>query len=218
LASGTVHDFNNLLSVMIGLAGLVQTSFPPDHPAQQDLSRLMEAGEQASHLAGQMLTFSKQKQPIPHGVDLNTIVIHSLKLLKGSMPAEVHLEHHLEGDVLLVHADETQLKQVVMNLCLNSRDAMEKGGTLTVITEKIKDNASPMNGWVKLAVQDTGHGIDKAIVDRVFEPFFSTKERGTGLGLAVVRQIVESLGGRIEMVSKPNEGTRMEVFLQSYVE
>jgi signal transduction histidine kinase len=121
-----------------------------------------------------------------------------------------------------VHADETQLKLVVMNLCLNSRDAMDKGGKLTVATEKIRDHTGQDGAygdtWVKLSVQDTGHGIDAAIQSRIFEPFFSTKERGTGLGLAVVRQIIESLGGRIEMTSHPNEGTRMEVFLQGFAE
>jgi signal transduction histidine kinase/integral membrane sensor domain MASE1 len=212
LASGTVHDFNNFLTVMIGLASLVQTALPIDHPAQQDLQRLLEAGEQASHLAGQMLAFSKQKKIELHAVDLNTIVIHSLKLLKGTLPALIQVEHQLEGDVLLVHADETQLKQVVMNLCLNAREAMDKDGTLTVRTEKAPD------GYVKLVVQDTGHGMDPETQSHIFEPFFSTKERGTGLGLAVVRQIVEALGGRIEVASKPNEGTRMTVILKSYTE
>src|SRR5262249_35708581 len=105
----------------------------------------------------------------------------------GTMPAAIHTKQILDGDVLLVHADETQLKQVVMNLCLNARDAMEQGGTLTVTTEKIKDASSIYSGMVKLAVQDTGHGIDPAIRERIFDPFFSTKERGSGLGLAVVR-------------------------------
>jgi PAS domain S-box-containing protein len=216
LASGTVHDFNNLLTVMIGLAELARTRVPSDHAAVQDLQRLMEAGEQAAHLAGQMLAFSKQRKPVPHAVDLNTIVIHSLKLLKGTMPPEIQVEHRQGGEGLLVYGDETQLKQVVMNLCLNAREAMEKGGTLTVSTEKIKDASPSGQGWVKLIIDDTGHGIDPAIQARIFEPFFSTKERGTGLGLAVVRQIVESLGGRIEVTSRPNEGTRMEVVLQSY--
>jgi signal transduction histidine kinase/integral membrane sensor domain MASE1 len=226
LAGGTVHDFNNLLTVMIGLAGLAQTRLPGDHPAQQDLLRLMEAGEQAGHLAGQMLAFSKQRKPASHGdlrigVDLNTVVIHSLKLLKGSMPVNILVEQRLEAGTLMVHADETQLKQVVMNLCLNAREAMEQGGTLTVCTEKVKDDRANERsggeaaaGWVKLVVQDTGHGIDPAIQEHVFEPFFSTKEHGTGLGLAVVRQIVEGAGGRIQISSTQGAGTRMEVWLR----
>ncbi len=212
LAGGTVHDFNNLLTVMIGLAGLVQTSLPEDHPAQHDLARLMDAGEQAGHLAGQMLAFGKQKQAVAQAVDLNTIVVHSLKLLRGALPATINVVHQLAGEVLTVHADETQLKQVIMNLCLNSRDAMETGGTLTIGTEKLE------NGWVKLTVADTGHGMVPAVRARIFEPFFSTKERGTGLGLAVVRQIVLGLGGRIEVNSVPGKETRIDVFLKSYTD
>lgn len=211
LASGTVHDFNNLLTAMMGLAGLVQSMLPDSHPAQHDLARLLDAGEQASHLAGQMLAFSKQKKPVLHGVDLNTVVVHSLKLLKGTLAHDIHVEHRLEGDVLLVHGDETQLKQVAMNLCLNARDAMTRGGNLTVTT------ARDGTGWVRLSVEDTGHGMDEAIQQRMFEPFFSTKEHGTGLGLAVVRQIVEGLGGRLEVFSKPDVGTRMDVYLRAHL-
>lgn len=219
LASGTVHDFNNLLTIMLGLAGLVQASLPSEHAAQQDLTRLMEAGEQAAHLAGQLLAFSKQNKLTPHAVDVNTVVVHSLKLLKGAMPANVMVEYDLEGDVLHVRADDNQLKQVVMNLCLNAREAMEKdGGRLTVSTAKIKDKASPWYGWVQLSIEDTGHGIEQALQERIFEPFFSTKEHGTGLGLAVVRQIVETLGGRIKITSTPAQGTRMDVLLPSCAE
>jgi signal transduction histidine kinase/integral membrane sensor domain MASE1 len=216
LAGGTVHDFNNLLTVMIGLAGLVQTTLPADHPAVQDLQRLMEAGEQASHLAGQLLAFSKQSKPVQRPVDLNGSVARTLKLLKGALPPNIQVEHDRPSDVLIVRADETQLQQIVMNLCLNARDAMPQGGTLTVRTAKINNSAAPTHGWIKLAVQDTGHGIDPAARQRIFEPFFSTKERGTGLGLAVVRQIVDSLGGRIEIFSDPGAGTRMEVSLPSH--
>lgn len=218
LASGTIHDFNNLLTVMVGLAGLVQAGLPPDHVAQGDLDRLMEAGEQASHLAGQLLTFSKQGRPVPHGVDINTVVVHSLKLLKGSLPTSIEVEHQLAGDVLLVQGDENQLKQVVMNLCLNSRDAMSQGGKLTVATEMVDrppPSVAAANGhpWIRLSVQDTGAGMEDTLQKHIFEPFFSTKQRGTGLGLVVVRQIVESFGGRIQVWSKPGEGTRMDVWL-----
>ena len=159
-----------------------------------------------------MLAFGKHKKTELHKVDVNTIVTQSLKLLKGTLPANIHVQHKLEGDILLVHADEAQLKQVVMDLCLNARDAMKQGGTLTVSTEKSK------GGWVKLTVQDDGQGIDPTIRDRIFDPFFSTKEHGTGLGLAAVRRIVERFGGRIEVHSKPKEGTRMEVVLKGSVE
>ena len=216
LAGGTVHDFNNFLTVMIGLAGLVQRGLPADHPALPDLARLVEAGEQAAHLAGQLLAFSKQKKPTIHGVDLNTIIVHTSKLIKGSLPPGIQVEHQLQGDVLLVNGDETQLKQVVMNLCLNARDAMDKGGTITVGTAAAAGQSATGKRLVKLTVADTGHGIPPEMQERIFEPFFSTKEHGTGLGLAVVRQIVEGLGGRITVTSQPGNGTCMEVLLPAY--
>lgn len=175
--------------------------------------RLIEAGEQAAHLAGQLLAFSKQKKSVLHRVDLNTIVVHTLKLMKGSLPPEIQVEHRLEGDVLLVNGDDTQLKQVVMNLCLNARDAMDKGGTLTVSTATLANKEATGKRFIKLTVRDTGHGIPPEVQERIFEPFFSTKEHGTGLGLAVVRQIVESMGGRIMVNSQAGVGTCMEVIL-----
>jgi signal transduction histidine kinase len=212
---------------MIGLAGLIEHALPGDHPARADLDRLMEAGEQASHLAGQLLAFSKQAPKKPQAVDVNTAVVHSLKLLKGAFDPDIQIEHRLAGDSLMVQADEMQLKQVVMNLCLNAREAMGQGGKLTVTTERLsghaednhdEDSHDENNGqqWVRLSVQDTGHGIDEDIQARIFEPFFSTKDRGTGLGLAVVRRIVESFGGRIQVYSKPQQGTRMDVWLKRF--
>jgi signal transduction histidine kinase/integral membrane sensor domain MASE1 len=217
LASGAIHDFNNLLTVILGLAGLARGRLPADHPADQDLQRLLEAGDQASQLAAQMLAFSKQTsqqtRPAPRVIDLNALVTHALKLLKGTLPSTIEVTTHLSEGALLVEGDETQLKQVVINLCLNAREAMAKGGVLTVATEKIQAAAAPERGAVRLVVQDSGPGIDPALQERIFEPFFSTKEQGTGLGLAVVRQIVESIGGRIQVVSAPGKGTCMEVLL-----
>lgn len=216
LASGTIHDFNNLLTVMMALAGLIEHALPAAHPAQGDLQRLMEAGEQASHLAGQLLAFGKQGTKDARTADVNTAVVHSLRLLKGTFPPEIEVEQRLSSEDLLVHADENQLKQVVMNLCLNARDAMTRGGQLTVSTERVHPEGNRNGvGWVRLSVQDTGQGMDEAVQARIFEPFFSTKERGTGLGLAVVRQIVESFGGRIQVYSRPQHGTRMDVWLKS---
>lgn len=223
IAGGTLHDFNNLLTVMLGLAGMVQTTLPADHAAHADLQRLQEVGEQAAHLAGQLLAFTRQRQKPPQPTDLNTVVVHSLKVLKGVMPARIRLESQVREEELLVLSDETQLKQVVMNLCLNARDAIAGHGSIRVSVAP--GNGGEGNGkpsgpdageeWVVLTVTDDGAGIDEAVRARIFEPFFSTKERGTGLGLAVVRQIVEDLGGEVRVHSKVGEGTRMEVWLRS---
>lgn len=220
LASGTVHDVNNLLAVMMGLAGLAQRNLPAEHPARNDLARIVEAGEQASHLAGQLLAFGKTPKPKLRKVNVGEIIEHSLRLLRGSLPSTIDVECHLPAHTLLVHADEVQLKQVLMNLCLNARDAMADGGTLTVRAEREEtaaavDEHGDIFAWVKLSIQDTGQGIAEADLERIFEPFFSTKERGTGLGLAVVRQIIEGYGGRIVVHSKLNEGTCMAVWLRA---
>jgi signal transduction histidine kinase len=223
LASGTVHDFNNLLTVMTGLTSLVSSGLAADHPSQQELQQVLEAGEQAMSLAGQLLTFSKQRTTVMRPVDLNVVAAQVLKLLLPVMPAGVRLESSLAKDSMVVAADDNQLKQVLMNLCLNARDAMPAGGRLTVQIEEIPvgspgaptvfEGARAAASWARITVQDTGTGMSEEVQSRIFEPFFSTKERGTGLGLAVVRQIVESHGGRVQLQSKPGEGTRFEIWL-----
>ena len=213
LASGIVHDFNNLLMVLMGLAGCAKTELTDGHPAWQYLSRIEDVGEQASHLAGQLLTFSKQRPRQSRAVDLNALVTQTLKLASSVMPVNIAVETILDEALPKVLGDENQLKQVAMNLSLNARDAMRAGGKLTIRT----DRAAPPNpngkAWVHLSIQDTGHGMEENVRLRVFEPFFSTKERGTGLGLAVVHQIIKESDGIIEVWSKPGAGTRFDIWL-----
>jgi two-component system, cell cycle sensor histidine kinase and response regulator CckA len=173
--------------------------------------------EQAANLAGQLLAFSKQRRVTPQRVEVNHVARRTLELLRASLPTSIRLETLLGSEELIVHADETQLQQVLMNLCLNARDAMPEGGQLLVQTEAV---AWPSNGgrgrasrWVRLSVHDDGQGMSDDVKARVFDPFFSTKERGTGLGLAVVHQIVESYGGRVEVSSQPGRGARFDVWL-----
>ncbi len=154
------------------------------------------------------------------------MVVHTLKLLRGIFPPGTATEAKLADAGTTVRGDETQLKQPLMNLCLNAKDAMPKGGKLLVQTDVIASNnhadgtpttiESTSRGqkhWVRLVVQDTGQGMAEDVRTRVFEPFYSTKERGTGLGLSVVRQIVESHGGKIDVKSQPQQGTRFEIWL-----
>jgi PAS domain S-box-containing protein len=233
LASGIAHDFNNLLTVVLTLSDLGQDRLPVGHPVRDDLRRIGEAGEQASRLAAQLLTFSKQRRTVMREIDVSRIAAQTLDLLRGSLPPSISLEADLGTDCLYVEGDETQLKQVLMNLCLNARDAMPRGGSLRV-------RASPQPGFlpvsadpppepaavlsptllagpvVLLVVHDTGHGMEENVRTRIFEPFFSTKEHGTGLGLAVVKQIVDNFGGRIRVFSKPAEGTRIEIWLPAH--
>jgi PAS domain S-box-containing protein len=207
LAGGIVHDFNNLLTVMLSLTEMTRASLGAGHPAQEDLRHIQEAGEQAARLAEQLLTFSKQRQVMAHRLDANAVVRYTLDLLRRTLPKEIRLEADLAPDELPVLADETQLQQVVMNLCLNGRDALlPDGGRLTVRTEARGEG-------VRLSVEDTGRGMSGELLARIFDPFFSTKEHGTGLGLAVVKQIVEGSGGRVEVASAPGRGARFDVWL-----
>jgi signal transduction histidine kinase len=208
LASGIAHDFNNLLSVVLTMSELVLGTLPADHEARPDLARIQDATEQAANLANQLLTFSKQRRIAAHRLDINLIVARSLDLLRAILPARIELKAELAQQPLFVEADETQVQQIVMNLCLNARDAMPDGGLLTVRTTRV----SAESAWVCLTVCDQGTGIAEAVKEQMFDPFYSTKERGTGLGLAVVRHIVESHGGRVEVASEPGHGARFDVW------
>ncbi len=211
LSGGIAHDFNNLLTVLLSLTELAHEHLPPDHPVHADLRRIAEAGEQAASLAGQLLAFSKQRRATARRIAVNRAVGRTLELLRGSLPMRVELDARLSEQELYVAADETQLQQVVMNLCLNARDAMPQGGRLRVSTAA--ENAVAGRGpWVRLSVEDEGVGMSEQVQERIFDAFFSTKERGTGLGLAVVQQIVESYGGRIEVASQPGRGARFDVW------
>jgi PAS domain S-box-containing protein len=218
LASGTVHDFNNLLAVMISLAELAKMEIAEEHPAHPYLIRLVDAGEQASHLTGQILAFAKQRSKTLHPVDLNPAITQTLRLLKSIIPENITVETALQPGIPHVVGNENQLKQILLNLCLNAREAMPRGGRLTIATDLgCPDNLTPGNGetgkWVHLWIQDTGVGMEESVRARIFEPFFSTKERGTGLGLAVVQQIIKDFGGHIDVWSQPNVGTRMDIWL-----
>jgi PAS domain S-box-containing protein len=205
LSSGVAHDFNNLLSVVLGLTDVARSHLAPEHPVYPDLLRISAAGEQAADLARQMLALGKRGEGRRSAVELNGVVRRSLELLHALLPARLQVVASLaEGDCM-IEADETQVQQVVMNLCLNARDAMPEGGRLEVLTARAP-------AGVLLSVRDTGPGISPEIQERMFEPFFSTKEGGTGLGLAVVQRIVESFGGRIEVSSPPGGGARIDVW------
>jgi PAS domain S-box-containing protein len=215
LSSGVAHDFNNLLSVVLSLADLARGHLPSDHPVHADLRRITEAGEQAASLAGQLLTLSRQRRVEGRlRIELNRTVQRTLELLRATLPPAVKVRAELAEGELFVQADETQAQQVLMNLCLNARDAMPHGGALTVRTARLIEAHGPARpGWARLSVSDSGTGIPEAVKAHIFEPFYSTKDTGTGLGLAVVQQIVESYGGRVEVHSQSGLGACFDVWL-----
>jgi PAS domain S-box-containing protein len=205
LAGGVVHDFNNLLAVVLGLSELARVHLPVDHPAHEDLRRLTDAGEKASDLAGQLLNLSRNKQSPPRRLDLNRIIRQALDLLRPTLRGDVQILTDLAPGELPIVAVEAPLQQVLMNLCLNARDAMRSGGRLHVRTAGADE--------VRLTVEDEGEGMSEEVRRHVFDAFFTTKEHGTGLGLAIVQQIVESFGGRVEVTSQVGRGTRFDVVL-----
>lgn len=228
LASGFVHDFNNLLTVILALAQMAQMKLMPEHPLVPDLETIQSAAEEAARLAAQLLTFSKQKKNQLALVDLNEVVQKTLQILESTLPGTISVEMKLASSPAWVLAEDSQLQQILMNLCLNARDAMPDGGTLSVqITLEPEPFSRPgatvfpspeqlpsdRKFWARLSIQDTGHGMDKTTQSKIFDPFFSTKERGTGLGLAVVRQLVESFHGQITVWSEPEKGTCFDVWL-----
>jgi PAS domain S-box-containing protein len=213
LAGGVVHDVNNMLTVMLTLNGLVRGNLPDDHVVQKDLGRMGQAGEQARQLVGQLLAFGKDRRVAPRHVDLSDVVRRNLELLRGTMPRGVEVAAELAAAEVWALAEEAQVQQVLMNLSFNARDAMPHGGRLTMETAASDGPASEGAAWVRLTVADTGEGMSEEVRSRIFDLFFTTKERGTGLGLAVVRQIVEGFGGRIEVASRLGQGTRFDVWL-----
>jgi PAS domain S-box-containing protein len=205
LAGGIAHDFNNLLTVILSLAALTRKDLPPEHPVQEHLGEILEAAHQAGRLAGQLLTFGKQRRTVARPLSLNQVVKRTLSMLRSSLPPSIDVLEELDPCDPFVQAEDTQLQQVLMNLCLNARDAMPAGGQLMVKT--VGEAAG-----TRLSVGDTGAGISEDVRRRIFEPFFSTKEHGTGLGLAVVQQSVQSFGGRVEVVSEAAKGARFDLW------
>jgi PAS domain S-box-containing protein len=210
LAGGVAHDFNNLLTVINGYAEFALMDLPEDHAVHGMVKEIHDAGLRAASLTRQLLAFSRRQVVQPVSLNLNTTAEHVQKMLQRLIGEDIRLTFDLEPQVWPVRADAGQIEQVLMNLAVNSRDAMPEGGTLVVTTRNVSDQGD----WVLLAVADSGCGMDEATRARIFEPFFTTKQagQGTGLGLATVYGIVTQAGGRIEVSSTPGRGTTMRLY------
>ncbi len=209
LAGGVAHDFNGVLASIQGSVELLGMRVPLDDVAMRQLSRVMTAVRRGSDLADQLLTFARQKEGVPRAIDLNAHVRETLSLLARVIPAGIGISKSLGVGLPPVEFDPGQLNQVLMNLLINARDAMPKGGRLTVETR------TAASGHVELLVTDTGVGMSQEVQARIFEPFFTTKgpERGTGLGLSTVYAIVEQAQGELLVQSAPGEGSTFTVRL-----
>jgi len=224
LAAGIAHDFNNVLTAIVGFTGLSIEELPEDHPVRADLQQVLNAAHHATELVQQILAFARQSPLEIKPIRLQRVVEDALKLLRRSIPPTVEITCKLDPACSAILADATAIHQIVMNLCTNAYHAMEKeGGSLTVrVTEVSVGDESEQSGielaaggYARLDISDTGHGMDKETVQRIFDPYFTTKDRGkgTGLGLATVHGIVTDLKGGIYVYSEPGSGSTFTVFV-----
>lgn len=223
LAGGVAHDFNNILGAVLGYASLLKMKMDVDHPYYTYIDTIEKSASRASELTSQLLAFARAGKYNVQPVNVNRIATETLQIIRSTFDKLIEIKTQFREPLPTVEADSGQLQQVVMNLCVNARDAMSKGGKLLVETNVVElqdDHLEPHldahpGSYVTLSVSDTGIGMDKATLQRIFEPFFTTKEKGkgTGLGLSMVYGVVKNHGGFIRVYSELNEGSIFTVYL-----
>ena len=223
LAGGIAHDFNNILSPIIGFTEMLQEDLPPNSLEQESITQILQAALRAKDLVKQILTFSRHNDQELKPVKLQSILKEALKLLRSSIPKTIDIQTDIDPQCGVVIADTTQIHQIIMNLATNAYHAMqESGGTLKVSLKQKYIESNPIGfselrfgEYVLLKVIDTGTGIEKGAMNKIFNPYFTTKEkeRGTGLGLSVVQGIVKTCNGYIHVYSEPGKGTEVHIYL-----
>lgn len=225
LAGGIAHDFNNILSAILGYADLAKIKLEPGSEIAPHIEEVLKAGGRAQELVKQILTFSRQTKDERKPLQIHLVVKEALKLLRASITKTIEFRENIDQNCGMVLADPTQIHQVMMNLCTNAYQAMrETGGILTVELSRvdISQDDHKVGGldlapgpYVKLQVSDTGHGMTRSLMERIFEPYFTTRAKGdgTGMGLALVHGIVKSNEGHITVYSEPGKGSSFQVYL-----
>ncbi len=224
LAGGIAHDFNNILSPIIGFAEMTAEDLPADSQARANLEEILKAGRRAQEMVQQILTFSRHNNQERKPVQIAPIIQESLKLMRSSLPATIDIRTGIKDEVGCVLGDTTQIQQMIVNLCTNAYHAMrDSGGTLHVFLDEMHCPATgelPVVGMVpgrytRICIQDTGHGMTPEVVERIFEPYFTTKAQGegTGMGLSMVHGIVKNHGGFVDVDSAVSQGTTFTLYL-----
>jgi PAS domain S-box-containing protein len=222
LAGGIAHDFNNILGIILGNAELAMDDVPEWNPAKFNLKEIRTASLRAKDVVRQLLSFARKTRLEKKPTNIVPIVKESLKLLRSSIPTSIEIHQNITAEVDTILADPTQINQVLINLCTNANHAMPDGGIIEVNLESVALNENEKarypdlnpGRYVNLTISDTGHGIPKEDMDRIFDPYYTTKEvgKGTGMGLAVVHSIIKEHNGIIIVKSQPGEGTTFSIF------
>lgn len=223
LAGGVAHDFNNILSAINGYAELILLKMPKDSPFREEITIILESGKRASRLTKQLLAFSRKQITHKELLNINSEIKESQKMLGRLLGEHIEIAFFPAPDLGLIKADRSQMEQVLLNLAINSRDAMPQGGKLTIETARVlldeefshlHNNLAP-GDYIVLSVSDTGEGIAENVQEHIFEPFFTTKEqeKGTGLGLATIHGIIQQHNGYISVYSEPGQGTTFKIYL-----
>ena len=224
LSGGVAHDFNNIQGVIIGYSEALQEKFGPDDPYREAIDEIQKAGKRAASLTQQLLAFSRKQVLEPKVLDLNAVVTDVEKMLRRLIGEDIELKITASPELGMVKTDRGQIEQVILNLAVNARDAMPRGGELKIRTanaelteEDVKRYRYVVPGqYVILQISDTGCGMDEELQSHIFEPFFTTKEKGkgTGLGLATVYGVIKQSGGYIWVESQPGKGARFNIYLR----
>ncbi|MBU0728565.1 MAG: transporter substrate-binding domain-containing protein [Proteobacteria bacterium] len=223
LAGGIAHDFNNILAIIIGYTDLAKDDAPPDSKIVGDLEKVLEAGNRAKDLVKQILTFSRQAEIERIPTHLHPLINETVKMLRSSIPTSIAIQADIDATCGVVLADPTHVHQILMNLCTNANHAMEEsGGILKIELKKVLfDEGNRQMGlhitpgqYVELMVSDTGTGIGPDLIDKIFDPYFTTKQlgKGTGMGLAIIHGIIADYGGSITVESELGKGTTFHVY------
>lgn len=222
MAGGIAHDFNNMLGSILGYASFMKTSLPDEHPFYKYLDAIEKSATRASELTGQLLTFARDVSYESVPLNLNSLVAEAISIVQSSMDSSIEITTMTDDDLPTVEADSGGLVQVIMNICLNAKDAMPDGGSLTIQTtteeiEKEFDSIGAKNStkYVVLSIKDTGIGMDHETMKKAFEPFYTTKANGrnSGLGLSTVYGIIKKMDGFIKVNSKIGKGTEFRIYL-----